>query len=494
MKLNQFFSKSNNLGKTIILIGILMLVPLFILPFYSGEIKYTSSFLIPSFGSVLLGLALSFLLKPEEKETELNARILKGNLTVLLTWLYGFLAGALPFVISGQLNFIQALFESVSGWTTTGLSVIDVTVTPNIFLFHRSFMQFCGGLGFIMVMMIFIQSKQSMNLYNAEGHPDKLMPNLKKTARTIMLIFLVFLSGGTILYIICGMSPFESLIHAMSALSTGGFSTRANSIGEYNSVAIEAVTIVLMILGSMNFAVLLLMAKGKIKETLRVSEVRFLFLLLAIFVPLMALSVYGVYLNAGESFRIAFFNSVSALTGTGYSTASYTNWPPLAFGIIIILMITGGGIGSTSGGLKLSRVYLLLRATGNNIKKRLSTSRRVMVLSYYKAQGKVPIDEELFLNTLGFIAVYIIIYIIGTLLFTLTAACSLSEAMFEFASALGTVGLSLGFTDAHTNNATLILEMAGMILGRLEIFIVIIGAYCGLSMLKRGFLRLFDKG
>ena len=177
------------------------------------------------------------------------------------------------------------MFESVSGYTTTGLSVADVSRMPKIFLFHRSFMQFCGGLGFVMFMVSFVQEKQSMNLYSAEGHTDKIMPNLKSTARAIFFLYAVCLFLGSIMYVVCGLPVFDSILHTMGALSTGGFSNKADSTGAYDSISIELVTMILMIIGTTNFAALLLLVNGKIKQFGRLSEIRLMAGLLLIFVP-----------------------------------------------------------------------------------------------------------------------------------------------------------------------------------------------------------------
>jgi trk system potassium uptake protein TrkH len=484
--IKRYFSNSGACGRLVLLTGLLLAVPLMVLPFYPDEAHYAPAFLIPSLASVVLGAGLCIFLKQDDSGFQWNITLRSSSLTVLFAWCYGFLAGALPFMIAGRLNFVQALFEAISGWTTTGLSVLEVETVPHIFLFHRGFMQFCGGLGFVLVMMMFIQEKQSMNLYNAEGHPDKLMPSLKKTAQTILTMYLSFLAAGTLLYTLLGMRFFESLLHAMCALSTGGFSTRTDSIGAYGSLAVEAVTILLMLIGTTNFAVLQLLIRRKMKQAGRVSEIRFLFLLLAIFIPVTALVLFfSLYMNVGESIRIALLNIVSALSTTGYSTVSYAGWPPFALGILILLMLIGGGLGSTAGGIKLARVYLLLRITRENIRKRLTPVRDVTAPHYYRAQGKTPIDSGLITNILGFISCYMGIFILGTLLLTLAADCSLTEAMFEFASSLGTVGLSIGLTGPATGTAALLVEMAGMILGRLEIFIVWIGIYSGVSAVKR---------
>ena len=362
---------------------------------------------------------------------------------------------------------------------------MDVSQTSHIFLFYRSFMQYCGGLGFIMMIVMLLPDKRSMDLFNAEGHPDKLMPNLRKTAQTIFAMYLVFLLVGTAAYTIAGMPLFESICHAMCSLSTGGFSTRLNSIGEYHSLPIEIVTIVLMLIGTTNFAVLLLLVRRKWRQALRVSEVRFLFLLLLIFVPLMALSLsHGLGLGFGEALRQALFNASSALSTTGYATMGYDTWPAFAVGILILLMLIGGGMGSTAGGLKLTRVYLLLRMIGQNLKRKLVPGRLVDTPTYTKAQGKAKIDDTLCSDTLGFVGCYLLLFIAGALAMTLTAECGLTEAMFEFASALGTVGLSIGLTGPATGSATLIVEMIGMIMGRLEIFIVLTGIYFGLNRVK----------
>lgn len=467
----------SNRGKLMVMIGLLVIAPVAILPFYPRDIGYAIYFLLPGLLSILAGgLVCAF----GKRETYFSSDRLKAqqhsNNTVLFTWFWGIGVGAMPFFLSGQLKFVQAIFESVSGWTTTGLSVIDVTQTSHIFLFYRSFMQYCGGLGFVLMMVMLVTGKRSMDLFNAEGHPDKLMPNLKQTAQTIFEMYIIFLILGTAAYVVCGMPLFDSLCHAMCSLSTGGFSTKLNSIGEYHSLPIEIITTLLMLIGTTNFAVLLLLLRGKWRQAFQVSEVRFLFLLLFLFVPLMALPLSGS-MGFGAGLRHALFNAASALSTTGYATMSYENWPSFTIGLMILLMLIGGGIGSTAGGLKLTRVYLILRMIGLNVKRKLLSQRCVDAPTYVKAQGRTKIDGELCSDTVGFVGCYLLLFLAGALLLTLTAGCGLETAMFEFASALGTVGLSIGLTGPMTNNATLIVEMIGMILGRLEIFIVLTGFY-----------------
>ncbi len=476
----------SNRGKLMVMIGLLVIAPVAILPFYPQDIGYAIYFLLTGLLSILAGgLVCAFGKREAYFSSDRLTAQRHSNNTVLFTWFWGIAVGAMPFFLSGQLKFVQALFESVSGWTTTGLSVMDVTQTSHIFLFYRSFMQYCGGLGFVLMMVMLVSGKRSMDLFNAEGHPDKLMPNLKQTAQTIFEMYIIFLILGTAAYVVCGMPLFDSLCHAMCSLSTGGFSTKLNSIGEYHSLPIEIVTIVLMLIGTTNFAVLLLLLRGKWRQAAKVSEVRFLFLLLLIFVPMMAVSLSSeLGMGLSEGLRHALFNAASALSTTGYATMPYESWPSFAIGLMILLMLIGGGIGSTAGGLKLTRVYLILRMIGLNVKRKLLPQRCVDVPTYVKAQGRTKIDEELCSDTVGFVGCYLLLFLAGALLLTVTSGCGLEKAMFEFASALGTVGLSIGLTGTATNNATLIVEMVGMILGRLEIFIVLTGAYYGLQEIK----------
>lgn len=474
-----------NIGSLIIIIGVLVAAPLLVLPAFPEEAHYWPAFAVPCIFSLTLGFFIWRVLRKDDDVTHIRMNIRTGSLTVLLAWIYGFIAGTVPFVISGQLGVLHGFFEAVSGWTTTGLSVMDVSVTPKIFLFHRSFMQFCGGLGFVMVVLLFVHGRQAMNLFSAEGHTDKLIPNLTKTAQVILLIYSGFVLLGMLLYRLFGMELFDSLLHSMCALSTGGFSTVLLSIGEYDSVAIEAVTMFLMLLGTTNFAVLLLLAKLKLRQVSRNSEMRFMFVLIVLVIPAVAWSFASEAGMGGlQALRHSAFNTISALSTTGYSTLDFADLPHFALGIFIMLMLIGGGMGSTAGGIKLSRVYILLRIMAYSLKRRVSPASQIESPHYVRAQGKVSIDPELITETTGFALTYIAVFIAGTLALTLADGCSLLEAGFEFASALGTVGLSAGVTSASSSAPALITLIIGMILGRLEIFIVFIGIYSGFKLSK----------
>lgn len=489
--MKRILRSNNYYGQFPILIGGLLLVPLMTLFFYPEDASFSYAFIIPAFISILLGMSICYWHSQKKISTQWRSSIHEGSLTVLYAWLIGIVLGALPFVISGQLTFVQALFEAVSGWTTTGLSVVDAAKVNHLFQFHRCFMQFCGGLGFIMMILFFVQENQSANLYDAEGHPDRLEPRLINTVRMIFFLYFISLTIGTILYHIFGMSWFDSLFHAMCSLSTGGFSTQTDSIGAYHSLAIEWVTILLMIVGTTNFAVLLLMVKGKWQQVKKVSELRLFVVLTVIFTIIVTISLsYSLYMSLGDSLRTAVFNVVSALSTTGYSTMSYQQWPALAILSLIVLMLIGGGYGSTAGGMKLTRVYIALKTLQKTFLQKISSKRYVSKIYHYRAQGKTEITPVLLQNTISYILIYFILFLIGTGLLSFFADCDLQSAMFEFASALGTVGLSIGITTSTTPKIVLIIEMIGMLLGRLEIFVVFIGIHACFYKIK----NLFRKG
>ncbi|MFR7591239.1 MAG: TrkH family potassium uptake protein [Longibaculum sp.] len=488
--MNRILKSNNYFGQFLILIGALLLVPVITVFFYPKDINQVYAFLIPAISAIVLGLCICYIRPKRKTPYNWRSSIHEGSLTVLYAWLVGIVLGALPFVISGQLTFVQALFEAVSGWTTTGLSVVDVTKVNHLFQFHRCFMQFCGGLGFIMMILFFVQENQASNLYDAEGHPDRLEPRLINTVRMIFGVYFVSLLVGTLLYFMFGMNWFDSLFHAMCSLSTGGFSTQVDSIKAYHSIAIEWVTILLMVIGTTNFAVLILMVKRKWKEVQKISELRLFTVLVAFATVVVAISLsYSMYMSLSESLRTAIFNVVSALSTTGYATMPYQTWPTLAVFMLIVLMLIGGGYGSTAGGIKLTRVYIAFQTLKKTFKQKMSSKRNIHKIYHYRAQGRTEIDASLMQDTISYIFIYLIIYAMGVGLLSFFANCDLQSAMFEFASALGTVGLSIGLTGPQTSTIVLIIEMCGMLLGRLEIFVVFIGISAMVYKVKKVFIR-----
>jgi trk system potassium uptake protein len=257
-------------GTIFIGIAFLLLLPLLAaLLFAEWNVIY--SFPDSGFFTLATGALLRYKFKVD---SDITLTIQEGGIIVLFAWIGAIIFSALPFLIFKQLNFTQAIFEATSGWTTTGLSVVDVTQTPKTFLLWRSIMQFIGGAGFTVMMLSAIIGPLGLGLFNAEGRSDKLLPNVTQSAKTIMLILSSYTLAGTILYMLAGMPWFDALNHALCALSTGGFSTQFNSIGEFNRLSIELVTIILMLLGATSFAAHYLLLNRDIKGFLRTAELK----------------------------------------------------------------------------------------------------------------------------------------------------------------------------------------------------------------------------
>lgn len=474
------------LGIFLMIIGVIGIIPLLSLIGYPEEVGYSKYFIIPSTIALILGYIIKKILP-----VEANKKLSLGQdaLIVTVTWIVATLFSAIPFVISDQLNFTQAYFEAVSGWTTTGLSVVAVEEIPRIFLIHRSVMNFFGGVGIVLIMVSALSATYGLKLYNSEGHSDNLLPNLLKSSRLILSIYSGYVISGIILYCIFGMPLFDAINNSIAALSTGGFGVRQASIGAYNSFSIELITVILMILGTTNFAAHLLLIKGKFKRFFKLGEIRFMFILLGIFVPAMAfISLATLYKSLWRGLRVSLFEVVSALSTTGFSTVSYENWSSLSIIFMVILMIIGGGAGSTAGGIKLYRVYLMTKNLFWNVKKRFLPEHLVNENYVYKPEGKVFINESDMNEVSSYAYIYMVLYFIGVCIM-LGYGYKLEDSLFEFASALGTVGLSIGITAASAPTGILWLEILGMLFGRLEIWIIFISIIKIFKDIKVGFKK-----
>jgi trk system potassium uptake protein TrkH len=311
-----------------------------------------------------------------------------------------------------------------------------------------------------------------LGLYNAEGRSDKLLPHVKRSTKMIMVIYISYITVGTILYVVFGMSVFDAINHSIAAVSTGGFSTQSNSIGSYNSVSIELITIILMLLGTINFASHFVLIKRDFKQFFKTGEIKFMFILISIVVPMVAfVSLNSFYGSLSQGFRYSIFELVSALTTTGFNLVSYNDWPNFAFFIMVILMLIGGGTGSTAGGIKQYRIFLVLKSIYWEIKKFLQPKRVINENYIMKPDEKFYVDQGHIVSVYNFIAIYMFFYIVGVSIMT-AYGYPIKESLFEFASSIGTVGLSVGITSPDTPRVVMWTQSIGMFMGRLEIFVI----------------------
>jgi len=458
-------------GLVLCIAGLLLLTPLLALIAWPGEWVNSVGFILPAVLLLGLGLVVWRLLRPHGS---VILTVQEGGVVVLLSWVVTCLFSALPFVFIQKLGFSQALFESVSGWTTTGLSVVDVTKAPHIILLWRSIMQLAGGAGLAIIMLAAIAGPTGPGLSAAEGRGEQLVPHVRESARIVATIYAGYALIGSLAYWLAGMDLFDAINHAFAAISTGGFSTRPESIGHWNSVAVEAVTIPLMILGNLNFLTAYLLLHGKLRAVYRNGEAR----ISCVLTPVCALLVFllvcrGIYASLGKSLRVAVFEVVTALTTTGFSTVSYSNWNSIGFLILIVLMLIGGGTCSTAGGIKQYRVYLLLKSLVWEIRRPLLPRTAVVENYIWQGERKDFINHTRIQQAAIFVFLYIVLFITGSGILA-AHGYELRDSLFEFASALGTVGLSVGITNASSPPIVLWTEILGMFLGRLEFFVVFV--------------------
>ena len=266
-------------GLILIMGGMLMLSPLLCLFFWSQEAEFASGFIVPSVAMLVLGVLFWRLFKPKDKQ---SLDIQQSAVIVVLSWVAVCLFSAWPLMAIQKLNFSQAVFESVSGWTTTGLSVVNVEVSSHLVLLWRSIMQFAGGAGLAIIMLATIVGPTGPALGIAEGRSQQLVPQVRHSAKLVMMIYTGYAVLGIPAYYLAGMNIFDAVNHTFAAISTGGFGTKTASIGYWDSVSIEAVTIPLMILGNLNFLTAYLLLHGKIKAVSKSGEIRLMILLIPV--------------------------------------------------------------------------------------------------------------------------------------------------------------------------------------------------------------------
>ncbi|MDO9547856.1 MAG: TrkH family potassium uptake protein [Candidatus Marinimicrobia bacterium] len=461
----------SHIGFVLFLIGLLTLTPLLILFFFPEELHFSMAFIAPAVLLMASGGLLYRWFRDVRSQPLLTH---EAGIIVLFAWISAFIFSAFPFMKVLSLSFPLALFESVSAWTTTGLSVVDVTGAPRIILLWRSIMQLAGGAGFAIMMIAALTGVAGAGLSEAEGRSDQLIPQVRRSAQMVLLIYTAYLVFGVSAYILVGMSLFDAVNHTFSAISTGGFSTHVESVGFWDSAKIEGITIILMILGNLNFVSAYLLIRFRFRSFFRNGEIR-IFAVLIILASLILFfsTATSLYPLLSKSIRVSIFEITSALTTTGFSTVSYTPWNDCGIIVLIILMLIGGGTCSTAGGIKQYRVYLLLKAIGWEIHRMLSPANAISQPYIRESDRKTYISDRQIKTVSLFFFIYIMVYLCGSLVLS-TTGIPLREAFFEFASALGTVGLSVGVTSVNMSPVVLWTEITGMFLGRLEFFIIIV--------------------
>ncbi|AXT20877.1 TrkH family potassium uptake protein [Flavobacteriaceae bacterium AU392] len=445
------------------------------------------------FSGILVGvIGVITMVSTRNHKKEMNKR--EGYIVVAFGWLVMALSGTLPYIFTEAIpNFTNAFFETISGYTTTGATVLnDIEVVPKGVLFWRSLTHWIGGMGIIVlaVAILPLLGIGGMQLFAAEApgpSADKLHPRITDTAKRLWLIYFGYTAAETILLNIAGMSFFDALNHSMTTLSTGGFSTKNASLAHWNNQpVIQYIVVIFMFLAGTNFVLSYFAFKGKVKRIIKDEEFKLYLKFIGAFTIIAAIIIYFyvdpsvssishpmVWGEAESAFRHSLFQVLSIVTTTGFVTADYTLWTSFMVVFFFGLMFLGGSAGSTSGGVKIVRHLLMVKNGILEFKRALHPSA-ILPVRY----NKKAISEKIVFNILAFFIVYMLSFIVGALVFSIIGL-DFESAVGVAASCLGNVGPALGDFGPVDNfyNMPAIGKWWSsflMLIGRLELFTVLI--------------------
>ena len=409
----------------------------------------------------------------------------EGYVIVAMVWVVFSAFGLMPYYLSGQVpSLTDAWFESMSGFTTTGATIIpDLEVITHGLLFWRSLTQWIGGMGIIVlsIAILPIFGLNGMQLYAAEVTGltyEKLSPRIADTAKMMWSIYLLLTITEVLALWLCGMNVFDAVCHSFSTIATGGFSTHNNSLEYYDSAAIHYTVTLFMFISGINFVLLIYLLRGKARNLLQDEEVRWYSVAVALFAVALTVGLYiarpgwsGVEME--RAFRDSLFTVISSMTSTGYTISDYMYWPVVAWVVIFFLMLTGACAGSTAGGIKWVRLAIIMKNGVAEFQRRIHPNAIIPVKLNEKAVPQQTIN-----NIMAFLIFYVFIIVITVVIFC-ASGVNFDESIGAAVSAIGNVGISIGqFGPAGTYAefpmvAKWVMSFV-MLIGRLEIFTVLL--------------------
>ncbi len=466
----------NIVGVVLVFISLFMTLPVLVSYLYNEPeiFDLSISFLI----TFISGITLYFFTKKFDRE-ELSHR--EAFFVVTLSWLVVAFFGAIPYILTGTFQSItDAYFESMAGFTTTGSSVLrDIEVVSKGVLFWRSITQWVGGMGIILFALAILPmlGTGGMQLFKAEVPEisvDRLKPRIIDTAKALWIIYVGLTTAATLTYMAGGMNLYDALCHSFTTLATGGFSTKNMSVAHFNSAFIDYSTTFFMFLAGVNYSLYFYVFRGSVSKLWKNSEFKFYLAIVIIASVLISINIWGTtYESISDSFRYSVFQVVSIMTTTGYATADFERWSSFAQIFLVILMLLGGMIGSTGGGIKQVRILLMLKQ-GYREMYQLIHPRAVTTL---KLDGKF-LTKEILGSIWGFLFLFIFICVVATIGMAsvgtdiVTAATTVISAMCNVGPALGTAGPAENFASIP-DIGKWILTLC-MLTGRLEVYTVLI--------------------
>ncbi len=458
------------MGQILRIVGICMLFPILV-GIYYGEHHVIESFGIPA--AITIIISLLFTLK-KPKNTAVFS--MEGFVSVAASWIAMSAIGALPFVISGEIHgYINALFETVSGFTTTGSTILaDVEKMSRSCMFWRAFTHWLGGMGVLMFVLAVMSSNdmRTMHMMRAEcpgPNVGRLVSKSTFSARILYGIYIALTVAEIIVLVLLKMPMYDAVIHSFSSAGTGGFSLWNDSIGHYNSNAIEIVTAVFIILFGVNFNLYYFLIIRKFSAVFKNEELRAYLCIIAGATAVITIANTEVYNSFGESFRKSFFMVASTITSTGFATADTGQWSPFVQTILMMIMFVGACAGSTGGGMKVSRIIIIVK-TGIRELKYIVSPR---VVASIKLDGK-PVEKDVIRGASNYFILFMIIYAISIILIS-HDRCSIEESISAVTTCMNNIGFGVGQFSTSGNfsgldNFSKILLCFDMLIGRLEIY------------------------
>lgn len=474
----------NIIGKILILLAALMVLPLIVSFIYQEGITYYLAYIIPIVILVLLGILLNI---KKAKSSKMLVR--EGMIIVGLSWLMMSLFGCIPFILTKDIpNFFDAFFEMASGFTTTGASIVpNVEVLSHSTLFWRSFSHWIGGMGvLVFILAIIPESKEgsSLHILRAESpgpQVGRLVSKMAASSRILYIIYMV-LTLTEFLLLLLGpdkrMDIFNSLIYSLGTAGTGGFSAHADGLASFTAYSQYVISIFMLVFG-INFSMFYLLLIKNFKDVYKNTEIKVYIVTVLLSVLIICLNIYPQVGNVEETFRLSLFQVASIISTTGYATVDFNTWPILSKVILLLLLCFGACAGSTAGGLKMSRVVILFKSAVAKVKK-LVRPRKVEVV-YMDSK---PLSESTVDSVMGYFVVYVLVFIVCTVLISIynpnmpnidleTTITSSLTCLNNVGPGLGSIVGPAGNFSSYSNFSKLVLTLE-MIAGRLELFPILL--------------------
>ena len=474
----------NIIGKILILLAALMVLPLIVSFIYQEGITYYLAYIIPIVVLVLLGILLNI---KKAKSSKMLVR--EGMIIVGLSWLMMSLFGCIPFILTKDIpNFFDAFFEMASGFTTTGASIVpNVEVLSHSTLFWRSFSHWIGGMGvLVFILAIIPESKEgsSLHILRAESPGPQVGRLVSKMAASSRILYIIYMVLTLIEFLLLWLGPdvkmdlFNSLIYSLGTAGTGGFSAHADGLASFTAYSQYIISIFMIIFG-INFSMFYLLLIKNVKDVYKNTELKVYIVTVILSVLIICFNIYPQVGNVEETFRLSLFQVASIISTTGYATVDFNTWPILSKVILLMLLCFGACAGSTAGGFKMSRVVILFKSAVAKVKK-LVRPRKVEVV-YMDSK---PLSEATVDSVMGYFVVYVLVFIVCTVLISIynpnmpnidleTTITSSLTCLNNVGPGLGSIVGPAGNFSSYSNFSKLVLTLE-MIAGRLELFPILL--------------------